>query len=164
MQRPDGGRYDVSYKQTKERPKSAYIGGGDRFGSSKTAVPGPGSYKSNWNGSTNCKEPQFTVSKSERKSKFDLPKANGPDQGSYVHATTFENNKNKAHEFGKKYKTVYNANPSPDKYRISDSATKGRIPSAKIGTQPRPNIWKKEIEAAKDLPETGTYSHKDTFE
>merc|ERR1712195_288520 len=57
MQRPDGGRYDVSFKSTKERPKSAYIGGSkDRFGSSKTAGPGPGAYKSTWNGSTRVNE------------------------------------------------------------------------------------------------------------
>ena len=81
--------------QTKERPKSAYIGGKkDRFASSKTAVPGPGSYK-DWNASTKVQDPKYSVSKSERKSKFDLSKSNGPDQGTYVHATTFEKNKNK---------------------------------------------------------------------
>lgn len=93
-----------------------------------------------------------------------MPKSSGPDQGTYVHATTFEKNKNKAHEFGKPYKTQYNNNPSPDKYRINNSPTKERIPSATIGTQPRPNIWKKEIEGAKDKPECGTYERTTTFE
>ena len=44
-------------------------------------------------------------------------KAKSVPEANYRHVDTFEANKKKTHEFGKPFKTVYNKNPSPDKYQ-----------------------------------------------
>jgi hypothetical protein len=78
---------------------------------------------------------------------------------------TFEQNKNKASEFGKPFKTTYNNNPSACKYQ--PDITKNLMNTSsnqKMNKDARPDIWKDEIKRASELPEAGNYERKTTFE
>ena len=89
-------------------------------------------------------------------------KAKSVPEANYKHVDTFEKNKKKAHEFGKPFKTVYNENPSPDKYMKDHSkSTLNKDSHPRIGIEVRPHIWAAEIKHAAETP-VG-YEHKDTF-
>lgn len=157
---PSGGHYEHKDFIGMNKQKMTM---GSPFKQSYNANPGPGAYK-NQESLTQRSQVNQKLDKTKRKDIFEdeIRKASQlPDPGTYSNKDKKFGAHAKSASIGLPVEAKYNQNPGPGAYSKQDALTTKSQVNQKIGTQPRKDIFERELKEAQSKPSIGTYEQKD---